>query len=240
MTYIPNPFLALIDPSTRHPEVETCAQIKARSPISTVTIHPALPRHQYPHTQPLETLTQRDPGDLAGVIILGGGASPLTSSSWRDRLIEWLTAPDGPMQKRLPMLGICYGHQLLGYLAGGQIINLWEGEAVKGIRDVTFCEPTLGLIDQRAYPLIVSHREGLTSPPQGWKELTRPTKLTGPCGTLKVRAVEVMKHEQLPWWGFQAHIDATDEFIIQNQIPTPLPPSYAGWTIIEQFLELLT
>ena len=55
---------------------------------------------------------------VAGVIVTGSGAMVTDRHPWSERTAQWLgaAARDG-----LPILGICYGHQLLAHALGGEV-----------------------------------------------------------------------------------------------------------------------
>ena len=240
--------LVIIDPSTRHPEAEVCAQIireyrgiarvvrPALSPDSRVDTRPEAPSSESWAIASLEDLPLED---IRGVMILGGGASPTEELAWQTELTQWLKQPLGPISRRSPILGICYGHQLLGSIFGGAIELLWEGVCAKGLRAVSLSESSLGLEARQSYPLVISHREGLRDPPKDWRALCATTHITGLDDTPPARAVEAMRHAEAPWWGFQAHIDATPAFMTNNHIGHALPEPYAGLRVIRSFLQLL-
>jgi GMP synthase (glutamine-hydrolysing) len=57
---------------------------------------------------------------ISGVIITGSHAMVTDRHDWSERTAEWLA---GGVERSIPMLGICYGHQLLAYALGGEIGN---------------------------------------------------------------------------------------------------------------------
>lgn len=61
-------------------------------------------------------LPRRD--GFAGVIITGSGAMVTERRDWSERSAHWLREA---AQAGMPMLGICYGHQLLAHALGGQV-----------------------------------------------------------------------------------------------------------------------
>jgi GMP synthase (glutamine-hydrolysing) len=73
---------------------------------------------------------------LSGVIITGSHAMVTDQAPWSESLAHWLrqTVPAG-----LPVLGICYGHQLLAQALGGEVGDL-EPEPEVGTVCVTLTE----------------------------------------------------------------------------------------------------
>lgn len=69
---------------------------------------------------------------VSGVVITGSHAMVTDHPDWNERTAEWLT---GAAARRLPVLGICYGHQLLAYALGGRVSDNPNGREV-GTTDV--------------------------------------------------------------------------------------------------------
>ncbi len=65
-----------------------------------------------------EDIQWPDPGQLAGIIITGSHDNVTDHEPWIERLAAWLHRA---IEKNCPILGICFGHQVLAYAAGGQI-----------------------------------------------------------------------------------------------------------------------
>lgn len=63
---------------------------------------------------------------IAGAVITGSHANVTEHHDWSERLAGWL--PEA-VERRIPILGICYGHQLLAYALGGEVADIpggWE------------------------------------------------------------------------------------------------------------------
>jgi GMP synthase (glutamine-hydrolysing) len=57
-------------------------------------------------------------GAFAGVVVTGSHSMVTEHSRWSERAAQWLVLE---VASETPTLGICYGHQLLGYALGGLV-----------------------------------------------------------------------------------------------------------------------
>ncbi|WP_075575115.1 glutamine amidotransferase [Lysobacter antibioticus] len=55
---------------------------------------------------------------FAGAIVTGSGAMVTDRAEWSERSAQWLREA---AHARLPLFGICYGHQLLAHALGGEV-----------------------------------------------------------------------------------------------------------------------
>jgi GMP synthase (glutamine-hydrolysing) len=59
-----------------------------------------------------------DPGTVSSVVITGSAAMVSHREDWSERTSEWLLRA---LEESLPVLGVCYGHQLLAHALGGMV-----------------------------------------------------------------------------------------------------------------------
>ena len=188
--------VAVIDPAMRIPELDCYNQLSRAAQCWTSYHLPAL--HGF------DSLHYLPQAPLAGVVILGSGASVYDGLPWQEPLNKWV---HNEAVRGTPIMGLCYGHQLLAHIFGGTIGLLWEGKKAKGSRSVTVTDgllspqPTTG-------PLIVSHREGVIECPAGFDI----------CAVSDEVLVDGIAHKDRPIWGFQPHIEATAGFLSNNEI----------------------
>lgn len=73
-----------------------------------------------------------DPRTLGGVVVSGSHAMVSDRAPWSEHLARWLK---DCVEADLPVLGICFGHQLLAHALGGEVGGLPEGPEV-GTREI--------------------------------------------------------------------------------------------------------
>jgi GMP synthase (glutamine-hydrolysing) len=112
-----------------------------------------------------------DPATLAGALITGSPAMVSDRADWSERTAEWLA---GAHEAGLPMLGVCYGHQLLAHALGGLVGPNPFGRRMGRI-EVHSIEPDDPLMQRFApsRPFHVSHSEVVLAPPPGARVIGR-------------------------------------------------------------------
>ncbi|HNQ04857.1 MAG TPA: glutamine amidotransferase [Thiobacillaceae bacterium] len=113
------------------------------------------------------------PERLSGAIISGSHAMVTDHADWSEALAAWLrcAVPTG-----LPILGICYGHQLLAHALGGEVANL-EPEPEVGTVCVALTaagreDPLFRGLPER-FPVHASHVQSARRLPRGAVHLAR-------------------------------------------------------------------
>jgi len=68
-----------------------------------------------------------EPRTVAGALITGSAAMVTERAAWSERTAGWIR---NAMDAELPMLGVCYGHQLMAHALGGRVDYLPGGREI--------------------------------------------------------------------------------------------------------------
>lgn len=121
---------------------------------------------------PVQVIDPRDGGEwpapsrIAGVVITGSPAMVTDRAAWSERTAAWLSEL---VQAQTPVLGICYGHQLLAHALGGEVGHHPHGmeigtalvERTKEAEE----DPLLGALPPRFDAHVVHEQSVLRLPP---------------------------------------------------------------------------
>ncbi|KAF5063426.1 Glutamine amidotransferase class-I [anaerobic digester metagenome] len=105
------------------------------------------------------------PDDIAGIIITGSPSMVTDLEPWGVATAQWLKQV---VKKNIPILGICFGHQLLAHTFGGSVDYHEQGEE-KGEVEIHLTEdgkkdPLLGVLPAR-FSAYSSHFQTVTKIP---------------------------------------------------------------------------
>ncbi len=138
------------------------------------------------------------PKTLEG-IVLSGSAAHLKG---RTTAPEYEAETDLIMNSTVPILGICFGHQLIGQLFGSDIASFEKQDEFESIK---ILEPDEIMKSWKAGDTIrlqESHEDFVVNIPERFICLAESA----------ICRVEAMKHETKPIYGIQAHVErATEE-----------------------------
>lgn len=131
------------------------------------------------------------------LVFLGGSSYLLTRPGTRERF-----QPEIDMVRRasFPILGICYGHQLVGMAFGASMTDL--GQMVRRFEDVKIIEhhPVFEGLPSSIH-VAESHHQVLERVPDGFVRLAES----------QTSHVEAMRHETRPIYSFQFHPEKADD-----------------------------
>ncbi len=107
--------------------------------------------------------TDREEPRFDGVVVTGSAASAYWEEPWIDGTREWVRRAH---EHGLPVLGVCFGHQLLASALGGTVEEMPEYEI--GYRSVrrTGETPLLSGLDEE-FTVFTTHGDSVASLPEG-------------------------------------------------------------------------
>lgn len=138
--------------------------------------------------------------DLCGVVITGSAAMVTEQSEWMINTQRWLEIVIG---LKIPVLGVCFGHQLLADLLGGQVAYNPKGRnmgySVCHLTQAGTKDLLLGSISTEShFNTLVSHQQSVIQLPQSVERLAY-------CDRDENHAFRYQNHV----WGMQFHPEWT-------------------------------
>ncbi len=136
----------------------------------------------------------------AGVMVSGSSAMVSERRDWSERSASWLREAH---EQGVPLLGICYGHQLIAHALGGEVDYHPDGREMGTVEmqrlDAASDDPLFGALSER-FRAQMSHLQSVIKPPPGAQLLARSAH--EPHGAFRVGAST---------WGLQFHPEFSAE-----------------------------
>lgn len=166
--------------------------------------------------------------DLAGVVITGSPAMVSEKQDWSECTAGWL---EKAVRKGIPILGVCYGHQLLAHALGGRAGHNPAGRQIGTVTarliDSAKDDPLLGHLPT-TFAAQTSHSEVvLELPPDAQRLATSPLD-----DNFAIRYAENV-------WGVQFHPEFSSE-VMSEYIRCRLAAIHKEGLNAEQLLEKTT
>ncbi|MDC0882246.1 gamma-glutamyl-gamma-aminobutyrate hydrolase family protein [Candidatus Marinimicrobia bacterium] len=209
--------LMVIDPAAITPSIEAYNRISKVAPLP-VTYHlPALYNTDSLFSEYKNNLVK-------GIIILGSATSVNNPNIWQNKIVEILLDAS---KNNIPILGLCYGHQLISKVFGGKVEPLWNGQIKQGNRLVHLKKSSMWG-ELKSGQLLYSHQDGVTKVPHGFNVIASSDMVP----------IEAIASENKPIWGFQAHLEATNSFVKEHKMgPKGIQESFDfGHRLLDSFL----
>lgn len=106
--------------------------------------------------------------EVSGMVITGSHAMVTDRAAWSEALAAWLAEVAVPAG--LPVLGVCYGHQLLAYALGGEVgyhpVGPEVGTVPVRLKPTAAVDPLLGVLPE-AFSAHVTHAQSVLRLPPG-------------------------------------------------------------------------
>jgi len=144
-----------------------------------------------------------EPDDIAAVVVTGSSSSVTERAPWMLRVEEYLRIL---VERRVPTLGICFGHQLLGQALGGEVTKNPNGREI-GTVDLEIVSAD-ALLEKAAPPLRANatHVDTVRRLPEGARVLARS----------RLEPHAVVRFAEAAW-GVQFHPEM-DRSIVRNYL----------------------
>ncbi len=185
--------IAIIDPSIKRPEIEGFNLLVGLSKIRL--------SYHLPAMFGFESLYSTEK-NLKGIVVMGSFSSVNDRLKWQDELISFLFKK---IKKKIPVFGICFGHQLLSFMFGGKI-GLMDRSAI-GFNNVEIF-PNRLLKKIKRGKLFASHSEEVKTCPKDMVVIGRREKVL----------YEALSHKFFPIWSVQSHPEVTPTFVKRRNI----------------------
>ncbi|QWT19760.1 glutamine amidotransferase [Bacillus sp. NP157] len=117
-----------------------------------------------------------DPDDVAGAILTGSASMVTERLPWSERTAGWIRHA---MDADLPLLGVCYGHQLMSHALGGRVDYLPGGREMGTVPlaiQAGAAADELGAALPQTFHAHTTHEQSVLELPRGAVSLARSAR----------------------------------------------------------------
>lgn len=195
----------------------------------------------------VDVTRREDPGqpwDWDGIVVTGSPAMVSHREPWSEQTAAWLA---GAVDASVPVLGVCYGHQLLAHALGGHADDRPQGRE-SGTFEVRLlpeaaADPLFGPLPAR-FPAHLTHRQSALSLPPGAVRLAHSDNEPNQAFRLGRCAWGVQFHPEFTPTVMTAYLETQAEALAaEGQSPAELlagvRPSEVAASLLARFGELV-
>ena len=183
------------------------------------------------------------PAEVAGVVLTGSHAMVSEREPWSEALVPWLRAA---VEAGTPVLGICYGHQLLAHALGGEVAHHPDGVEIGTVtverHAVSEGDPLLGSLPER-FPAQAVHWQSVRRLPAQAVLLAGSAHEAHHAFRVGERAWGVQFHPEFSDEALRAYLDGLGEMLAKEgrdaaQITDALRPTPDAASVLPRFAQL--
>lgn len=156
------------------------------------------------------------PEELAAAVLTGSSAMVSERAPWSERTAAWLR---GAVASGLPVLGICYGHQLLAHALGGRVARNPRGREIGSVDVETLPaardDALLGALPERLC-VHATHVEAVLELPPGARRLAASEQDPHQAFAVAPRAWGVQFHPEFDAGVIRGYLEARRELLARE------------------------
>ncbi|MBL8388252.1 MAG: glutamine amidotransferase [Hydrogenophaga sp.] len=183
------------------------------------------------------------PERFAGVVLTGSHHMVSEREPWSEALVPWLQAA---VAAGTPVLGICYGHQLLAHALGGEVDHHPDGVEIGTVtverHAAAESDPLLGQLPER-FPAQAVHWQSVRRLPKGAVLLAGSAHESHHAFRVGERAWGVQFHPEFSHEALRAYLEGLGEVLTAEgrdarQIAAALQPTPEAASVLPRFAQL--
>ncbi|NND65694.1 MAG: hypothetical protein HKM24_06995 [Gammaproteobacteria bacterium] len=209
--------ILVIDPSKEIPETAVVDRLQS--------VHGDVFEHALFYINDDLAFIAQPPTTYHGVVLLGSEYHVGNAPSSQSHLSDWLIKA---MDTEVPLLAICYGHQLLGHMFGSKV-SLLDNNQTKRVgmfKTVIDADARLNL-QPASIDFFYSHYQHVESVPENFEKFTTSPGVP----------VSGFRHTKKPVWSIQAHPEwMRIDIPTNNNVPLTLEALKPGHALIDAFV----
>lgn len=173
--------------------------------------------------------------DAVSCVIISGSWSMVTEKlAWSEAVAEWIRTWQG----KIPMFGVCYGHQIMAHALGG-VVDFNPNGREKGLYTITkkSADPYLDAATEQTYTAWLSHDQSVIKAPACAVSLAESEKDSNQMLRYDEKTYSVQFHPEFTAPGMIACWQSSDELSDEKiaQVLSTEEPAFAH-SIMRRFI----